>query len=529
MTYYALSALINFLTSITLGSFILFRNSRNTVSITFVIFTYSVGAWSFAYYLWQISSDPSTALFWSRLLMSFALFIPVSYVHFIFSLIGVEKNRGLFLKVSYTIFFIYLLINTFTDLVVSSVRPLLGFKYWPVPGPFFSIVLATWLGYMIYSLVLLYKSYFRETEIKKLQIKYLLLGSIIGYSGGITNYFLWYGVPIAPIGNILASVYIGITAYTIAKHRLLDIRLVVALTISYSLLLLIIGLFYSFSTIALSSYLFQESLDKNRLLVSTILTLVVAFTFQPLRKLLELVTDKIFFKGAYDTNTLLNRLSRIMATNIYLQQITQKLLDELLTEMRISRGVFILTEAGKIFDIQAHGMQDYKKFSDIDVMSLIDEQKMLVFEELEEGQIKDIMRKMDITVAAPLKSGNEEIGILFLGEKLYGDIYSDQDLKLLEIFIPEASIAIQNAQAYEEIRRFNITLKEEINKATAELKNANFKLQELDKLKDEFVSVASPGLRTPMTAIKYYLWLILKGKKIDEAKTKIVLYSRHRR
>jgi signal transduction histidine kinase len=40
----------------------------------------------------------------------------------------------------------------------------------------------------------------------------------------------------------------------------------------------------------------------------------------------------------------------------------------------------------------------------------------------------------------------------------------------------------------------------------------NEKLKELDKLKDEFVSVASHELRTPMTAIMSYIWMALDGR-----------------
>ena len=45
-----------------------------------------------------------------------------------------------------------------------------------------------------------------------------------------------------------------------------------------------------------------------------------------------------------------------------------------------------------------------------------------------------------------------------------------------------------------------------------ELTLANERLRELDRLKDEFVSVASHELRTPMTAIKSYLWMALDGQ-----------------
>ncbi len=42
--------------------------------------------------------------------------------------------------------------------------------------------------------------------------------------------------------------------------------------------------------------------------------------------------------------------------------------------------------------------------------------------------------------------------------------------------------------------------------------------RQVDKMKDEFISVTSHELRTPMTAIKSYLWMLLKGKGKDRKK-----------
>ncbi len=49
---------------------------------------------------------------------------------------------------------------------------------------------------------------------------------------------------------------------------------------------------------------------------------------------------------------------------------------------------------------------------------------------------------------------------------------------------------------------------------SSELQQANVKLQELDLLKDDFVSIASHELRTPMTAIKSYSWMALHRSDI---------------
>jgi signal transduction histidine kinase len=56
-----------------------------------------------------------------------------------------------------------------------------------------------------------------------------------------------------------------------------------------------------------------------------------------------------------------------------------------------------------------------------------------------------------------------------------------------------------------------IIQKEQLEKSTIEIKRANKELKKLDKAKSEFISIASHQLRTPLTAIKGYISLILEG------------------
>ncbi|MDB5178473.1 MAG: putative Histidine kinase [Patescibacteria group bacterium] len=64
-----------------------------------------------------------------------------------------------------------------------------------------------------------------------------------------------------------------------------------------------------------------------------------------------------------------------------------------------------------------------------------------------------------------------------------------------------------------EIERFNSTLQDKVDHATARLRTANKNLKVLDKAKDEFISMASHQLGTPLTAIEGYLSMTLDKDK----------------
>lgn len=88
-----------------------------------------------------------------------------------------------------------------------------------------------------------------------------------------------------------------------------------------------------------------------------------------------------------------------------------------------------------------------------------------------------------------------------VGEKFFGLIevfreadFSQEDTTCFQTLARQVSLPLENASLYEEIKKTNI------------------KLEKLERLKSEFISIVSHELRTPLTAIKNSLEICLSGK-----------------
>jgi len=118
----------------------------------------------------------------------------------------------------------------------------------------------------------------------------------------------------------------------------------------------------------------------------------------------------------------------------------------------------------------------------------------------ESTKIQQIM-SIQSTIVYPIYVEDKPLGVFIASSKKKVDEITNYEKEVIGLFVDGAGIALQNTL-------FTTSLQ----KTTENLRNANERLRELDRLKDDFVSVASHELRTPMTAIKSYLWMALAGQ-----------------
>jgi signal transduction histidine kinase/HAMP domain-containing protein len=122
-----------------------------------------------------------------------------------------------------------------------------------------------------------------------------------------------------------------------------------------------------------------------------------------------------------------------------------------------------------------------------------------------------LMQQVKVTsfVAGPLRSQQRILGYL-AGDRGTTPC-TMEDLDLLMTVASHVAVAIDNARAYLELERLTKTLERRVEERTQELKTANLRLQEHDRRRSKFLSVASHELRTPMTSIRGLVENMLDG------------------
>ncbi len=507
--------------SIFLAYLVYKSNPDSASNRAFVYLALSIIFWTVIMYLSLFFTDPVLILFFIRLSMLAATVLTIAA--FIFAYTFPQRKFYFPLKIR----IIYFILAPLTMLVSMSPYMFTELKITdsniePTPGPGMVLFVITAIGSIIATFIILIIKFIKAKSLQRTQYFFMILGVLLMFVLMVTTNFLTILVLKNSALIFLAPVYPLIflvsTAYAIFRHRILDIRLLLVRAISYFVTISTLALLFSLSFLLFTNFFIQVPLNSSEVFYFLTISILFAIFFQRIKTVFEEKTEKFFYRNTLDTSKVLNELGKKVSATIEFNDLINKVGDVFVESIKVSSFYVILfgkDDYSQLFkDVKYVLPKEVERETVENFLRYIFAKKRTFYydEEEENEKIKSGLTYLQISVAMPLIINNKLIGAYLVGSKASGETYSQKDIDVMQISAPQIAVGIQNALAFEEIRRFNVTLKEKVDNATIKLKHANERLKELDKLKDEFVSVASHELRTPMTSIKSYLWMAMAGK-----------------
>jgi len=233
MSVFALSCLLTGSISFAFGLFVTLKHPTAHTNRLWGLVSLSVAIWSIGLSFVTAAADYQSANQWLHVHYVGAILIPVFFLHFVQVL--VNKNHLAIRRSVYGFGGVFLFLN-FTGRLVDVV-PKAPFSYYTAPLAAYPAYVAFFFAAVVYAHALLLKEYYASSGQKREQLKYLFFGSTVGFIGGSTAFFPVFDWPIFPYGMYLVALYVLIIGYSILRHRLMDITVVINKGIAYSVLL----------------------------------------------------------------------------------------------------------------------------------------------------------------------------------------------------------------------------------------------------------------------------------------------------
>ena len=179
----------------------------------------------------------------------------------------------------------------------------------------------------------------------------------------------WTSTRFGPLATVI---FVATIAYSIVKHKLFDIKFAVVRTIGYGCALLTLSFAYYllayFASVAFLGGTTTQEVSVSP--VNIILALLLAFLFQPLKQLFDKVTNRIFYRDAYDSEDFFAQLSELLASTTDLRGLLERAAIEIAKTIKAEQGWFFVYYTNSINHYITAGTKGYGRMPLYDARGL---------------------------------------------------------------------------------------------------------------------------------------------------------------
>ncbi len=302
-------------------------------------------------------------------------------------------------------------------------------------------------------------------------------------------------------------------AIAIVRFKVFDIDLFLKRSTVYTLVIGLLLAMYIGVVAILSEIILAMNLPPS--LANMVGAILIAILFDPLRRQIQTVVDKKFFRVSYNFHEaqrdMIERI-KFVHTKHALASLLIERLNELIPATKI--GFFIVEHpsdrlkllAQLNFDIlERHQIQlrtsDLKSKLELPVALGEKMEQDVIFEQAD----REMFQRWGIALVLPMLSSERQIlGFLVMGEKRSGTRFYLEDISLLTSVTTQAGLTLE---------RLDVGYALMLKQAESE------RLAELSALKSYFVSSVSHDLKTPLTSIRLFAEIMKEHENLPRQQT----------
>ena len=438
------------------GYYVYFKNKQALVNKRFLYICLSVSIWLLPTALGYSTKNENLAILWFKIDNFSVVFISINVYMFIKSFLG--KSTSVIDKWGYFFLISYSLFAFLSKHLITGVHKYYWgfFPKWGIAGIGLLII---FFGYMLASFALLLVNYSRiDSSIKKNQARYIFLGFAFAYTGSV-DFLPTYGIQIYPFGFLSIAIFLSIIGFTIVKHGLMDIEVIIRRTAVFAgLFAFVYGTFTVVTVIG--QEFFKNFLHWNQWIAMIPTVAIITFALRPLEILLTNMTEKFLFQKKYDYRELLKTFTQDTLQVLELNKLTSQTVESLVKIVKLeSAAVLLHNKDTKLYKMVA-GMGIKEKeiaFKENDlIVSYLKKTNQHILKDKSadkiegDGELKDSFKRLNARLCLPIELHDNLIGILSLGMKKSGEDFTQEDIDILNTLARTEAIAISNAQQFEE-------------------------------------------------------------------------------